>query len=55
MNTEKNKSNFQFQEPRLVESIFIENPNYKGKFQEIHPIMYTLSVLFTLYFAFGAA
>ena len=35
MNTEKNKSNFQFQEPRLVESIFIENPNYKGKFQEI--------------------
>lgn len=38
MNTEKNKSNFQFQEPRLVESIFIENPNYKGKFQEINTL-----------------
>ena len=28
---------------------------FKGRFQEVHPIMYSLAALFTFYFAFGAA
>ncbi|MGG7099028.1 NCS2 family permease [Clostridium sardiniense] len=28
---------------------------FKGKFKEIHPVMYTLAALFTFYFAFGVA
>lgn len=31
MNTDNNKSIIQFSNPELVESIFIENPSYKGK------------------------
>lgn len=32
MDINKNKSDFQFKEPKLAESVYIENPKYNGDF-----------------------
>ena len=43
MDTQKNKSNFSFIPPRLVESIFIENPEYKGDFCSVKNLKFNLN------------
>ena len=43
MDTQKNKSNFSFIPPTLVESIFIENPEYKGDFCSVKNLKFNLN------------
>lgn len=43
MDTQKNKSNFGFIPPTLVESIFIENPEYKGDFCSVKNLKFNLN------------
>ncbi len=35
MDINKNKSDFQFKEPKLAESVYIENPKYNGDFSKV--------------------
>ena len=43
MNTEKNKSEFQFSNPTLVEAAFFENLNYKDDFAKIGTLKLKIS------------
>ena len=43
MDTKKNKRNFSFIPPTLVESIFIENPEYKGDFCSVKNLKFNLN------------
>lgn len=43
MNTEKNKSGFQFDEPKVIESIFIKNPQFAGNISKVKSIKFNIS------------
>lgn len=43
MNTKKNKSKFQFSTPTILESIFVENVNYKDGLSTVKNITFKLS------------
>lgn len=44
MNTENNRSGFQFSNPMLQESIFIINPQYSGKLADVSDTSYKVQV-----------